>query len=204
MLTPTCCRSARRFLATILGIVASLPVSAQPLARRFGSHHQNYGASGDPAPPGRDRAICRSQAARGAEPRTLRSTGNRRPRQRLWTRTDTDERLQLLISSFSDSCGGHASSLRAAVNILIKLSAYDDAATTASRLIELEPFNDNGYYLARAYETIAAPYPKRQSTTMSRQSSFLAIRVRIASVELLWLGTELRKAGAILRRRSVD
>jgi clan AA aspartic protease (TIGR02281 family) len=61
--------------------------------------------------------------------------------------------------SFSDSCGGHAPSLRAAANFLLKLSDYTGAARIASRLIELEPFNDNGYYLrALANDRGAMPY----------------------------------------------
>ena len=49
--------------------------------------------------------------------------------------------------SFSATCGGHAPSLRAAVNILLNLSDYATAVTVASSLIKLEPFSDNGYYL---------------------------------------------------------
>ena len=61
--------------------------------------------------------------------------------------------------SFSDSCGGHATSLRAAANFLLKLSDYAGAAKIASKLIELEPFNDNGYYLrALANDRGAMPY----------------------------------------------
>jgi aspartyl protease family protein len=48
---------------------------------------------------------------------------------------------------FSETCKGHALSLQTAANILINLSDYDAAATVASRLIELVPFGDNGYYL---------------------------------------------------------
>jgi tetratricopeptide (TPR) repeat protein len=50
--------------------------------------------------------------------------------------------------SFSATCPGHyAPSLRSAVNILLTPSDYAQAASVASRLIALEPFNDNGYYL---------------------------------------------------------
>jgi hypothetical protein len=48
---------------------------------------------------------------------------------------------------FSQTCGGHAASLRAAVNILLKLSDYAKAVTVATDLIKLEPFNDNGFFL---------------------------------------------------------
>jgi tetratricopeptide (TPR) repeat protein len=55
--------------------------------------------------------------------------------------------------SYSATCGGHAPSLRAAVNILLRLSDYPTAVTVASNLIKLEPFYDNGYYLrAVAYD----------------------------------------------------
>src|SRR5262249_18998608 len=54
---------------------------------------------------------------------------------------------------FSETCNGHAPSLTAAVNILLTLSDYPQAAIIATKLIELEPFEDNGYYLrALAYD----------------------------------------------------
>jgi clan AA aspartic protease (TIGR02281 family) len=50
--------------------------------------------------------------------------------------------------SFSATCPGHhAPSLRTAVNILLTLSDYTGAATVATNLIALEPFDDNGYFL---------------------------------------------------------
>jgi aspartyl protease family protein len=56
-------------------------------------------------------------------------------------------------TSFSATCGGHAPSLRTAINILLTLSDYETAVTVATHLIALEPFNDNGYFLrAVAYE----------------------------------------------------
>ncbi len=59
---------------------------------------------------------------------------------------------------FSETCNGHAPSLTAAVNILLTLSDYPQAATVASKLIELEPFEDNGYYLrALAYDRSDQP-----------------------------------------------
>ncbi len=49
---------------------------------------------------------------------------------------------------FSNTCGGgHAPSLRGAVNYLMDLSDYEGARTVASNLIKLEPFSDNGYFL---------------------------------------------------------
>jgi aspartyl protease family protein len=59
---------------------------------------------------------------------------------------------------FSATCGGHAPSLRTAVNILLKLSDYPSAVRIASNLIALEPFNDNGYFLrALAYDRSGSP-----------------------------------------------
>jgi clan AA aspartic protease (TIGR02281 family) len=49
------------------------------------------------------------------------------------------------LVSYSESCGGHAQSLRSAVTILVRLSDYATAATVASKVIELEPFNGGGY-----------------------------------------------------------
>jgi aspartyl protease family protein len=49
------------------------------------------------------------------------------------------------LVSYSETCGGHAQSLRSAVTILLRLSDYAAAATVASKVIELEPFNGSGY-----------------------------------------------------------
>jgi clan AA aspartic protease (TIGR02281 family) len=51
------------------------------------------------------------------------------------------------LTSYSATCGGHAPSLRTAVNILLTLSDYETAVAVATHLIKLEPFNDNGYFL---------------------------------------------------------
>lgn len=48
---------------------------------------------------------------------------------------------------FSDTCNGHPPSLRSAVNLLLILSDYAMAETVATKLIALEPYNDNGYFL---------------------------------------------------------
>ncbi|MBV8838469.1 MAG: aspartyl protease family protein [Alphaproteobacteria bacterium] len=61
---------------------------------------------------------------------------------------------------YSDICGGHPPSLRSAANILLRLSDYPTAITVASKLIELEAFNDNGYFLrAVAHERSGSPKP---------------------------------------------
>src|SRR5262249_56742354 len=57
------------------------------------------------------------------------------------------------LMRYSETCGGHAPSLRTAVNVLLTLSDYGTAVVVSSKLIELEPFNDNGYFLrAVAYD----------------------------------------------------
>jgi aspartyl protease family protein len=48
---------------------------------------------------------------------------------------------------FSRACNGHADSLRAAVNVLLKLSDYRTAVAVSTELIKLEPYHDNGYFL---------------------------------------------------------
>src|SRR5262245_18879225 len=60
--------------------------------------------------------------------------------------------------TFSQTCGGHGASLRAAANVLLKLSDYQAAEAVASDLIKLEPFNSSGYYLRRfAYDRAGSP-----------------------------------------------
>src|SRR5262249_53086541 len=49
--------------------------------------------------------------------------------------------------TFSGMCGGYAPSLRRAANVLLKFSDFGGAETASSKLIELEPLYDNGYYL---------------------------------------------------------
>jgi aspartyl protease family protein len=49
------------------------------------------------------------------------------------------------LVSYSETCGGHAQSLRSAVVILLRLSDYETAAAVASKVIELEPFGGAGY-----------------------------------------------------------
>jgi clan AA aspartic protease (TIGR02281 family) len=50
-------------------------------------------------------------------------------------------------TSFSGACGGHAPSLKAAVNILLALSDYFAAVAAATELIKLDPQDDSSYYL---------------------------------------------------------
>jgi clan AA aspartic protease (TIGR02281 family) len=57
------------------------------------------------------------------------------------------------LMRYSETCDGHSPSLRTAVNMLLMLTDYGTAVVVSSKLIELEPFNDNGYFLrAVAYD----------------------------------------------------
>jgi aspartyl protease family protein len=51
------------------------------------------------------------------------------------------------LAKFSDNCGGYAEGLRRAINLLLDLSDYQRSAELADKLIEMEPNNDNGYFL---------------------------------------------------------
>jgi aspartyl protease family protein len=95
---------------------------------------------------------------------------------------------------FSDTCGGHASSLRTAVNILIKLSDYAAAATIASKLIELEPFSDNGYFL-RAVANDRGAKPKNAIDDYVTAIELFGDKSKIASVSYYGLARSYEKLG---------
>jgi aspartyl protease family protein len=193
MLTPTCCRSARRILATILGIVASLPVSAQPLPDGLEAITRTMERLAIQLPPG----VTGRYAVRKPLEELSRERCDQQAIVDLAKALDQDGYRREAATahiSFSDSCGGHASSLRAAVNILIKLSAYDDAATTASRLIELEPFNDNGYYL-RALAADRGAVPKKAVDDYVTAIELFGDKSRIASVSYYGLARSYEKLG---------
>jgi len=57
------------------------------------------------------------------------------------------------LVAFSKNCGGYADGVRRAINLLLDISDYPRTIELADRLIEMEPNNDNGYFLrAFAYE----------------------------------------------------
>src|SRR5208337_2518992 len=85
---------------------------------------------------------------------------------------------------FSETCGGHAPSLRRAVNTLFDLSDYAAAATVASKLIELEPFNDNGYFL-RAVANDKGGSPKKAIDDYITAIELFGEKSRISSVSYL-------------------
>jgi clan AA aspartic protease (TIGR02281 family) len=96
--------------------------------------------------------------------------------------------------SYSATCGGHAPSLRAAVNILLRLSDYPTAVTVASNLIKLEPFYDNGYYLR------AVAYDRSGSFKKAIDDYITAIELfgnkdRIASVSYFGMARSYEKLG---------
>lgn len=51
------------------------------------------------------------------------------------------------LTTFSRRCGGYAPALRQAANDLLTLSDWEGATATASELIAIEPFGNNGYFL---------------------------------------------------------
>ena len=96
--------------------------------------------------------------------------------------------------SFSNNCGNHAPSLRAAANILIKLSDYAGAVKIASKLIELEPFNDNGYYL-RALANDRGTLPKKAIDDYLTAIELFGDKSKIASVSYDGLARNYEKLG---------
>jgi clan AA aspartic protease (TIGR02281 family) len=96
--------------------------------------------------------------------------------------------------SFSKNCGNHAPSLRAAVNILIKLSDYAGAVDIASKLIALEPFNDNGYYL-RALANDRGAMPKKAIDDYLTAIELFGDKSKIASVSYDGLARNYEKLG---------
>jgi len=96
--------------------------------------------------------------------------------------------------SFSDGCGGHASSLRTAVNILLKLSDYGGAEKIASKLIEAEPFNENGYYL-RALANDRGARPSKAIDDYLTAIELFGDKSKIANVGYYGLARSYEKLG---------
>ena len=71
--------------------------------------------------------------------------------------SDTGASGHALIS-FSGHCDDNVAALRAAANILLKLTDYRAVLQLANGIIHLVPNNDNGYYLrAVAYDGLKSP-----------------------------------------------
>jgi clan AA aspartic protease (TIGR02281 family) len=98
------------------------------------------------------------------------------------------------LVNFSTTCEGHAPSLRTAANILIKLSDYDTAVAVASSLIELEPFNDNGYYL-RAFAHQHGGSPQKAIDDYTTSIELFGNKERIPSVSYLGMARSYEKLG---------
>jgi tetratricopeptide (TPR) repeat protein len=96
--------------------------------------------------------------------------------------------------SYSATCGGHAPSLRAAVNILLKLSDYPTAVTVVSDLIKLEPFYDNGYYLRAVAYDRGGSFKKAIDDYITAIELF-AHKDRIASVSYFGMARSYEKLG---------
>jgi clan AA aspartic protease (TIGR02281 family) len=95
---------------------------------------------------------------------------------------------------FSETCKGHALSLRAAANILINLSDYDAAAAVASQLIELAPFGNNGYFL-RAVAYDRGGYPGKAIDDYATAIELFGAKDRISSVSYVGMARNLEKLG---------
>jgi clan AA aspartic protease (TIGR02281 family) len=95
---------------------------------------------------------------------------------------------------FSETCGGHVPSLRTAANILLDLSDYSGAAEIASKLIEQEPFGDNGYYL-RAVAHDRGGSPKKAVDDYVTAIELFVPRDRISSVGYQSLARNYEKLG---------
>ena len=95
---------------------------------------------------------------------------------------------------FSETCGGNAQMVRRAVNILLRLSDYPEVAIGASKLIELEPFNDNGYYL-RALANDKAGQPKKAIDDYITALELFGDKTKISSVAYLALARNYERLG---------
>jgi clan AA aspartic protease (TIGR02281 family) len=95
---------------------------------------------------------------------------------------------------FSIHCKGHAPSLRRAVNILLGISDHAKARDIASKLIKLEPFNDNGYYLrAVAYDRLGEA--KKAVDDYSTAIELFGVKERISSIGYLGLARNYDRLG---------
>lgn len=95
---------------------------------------------------------------------------------------------------FSATCGGHANSLRAAVNIFLKLSDYTNAVTYATDLIKLEPYGDNGFFLRAVAHNRAGAYQRAIDDYVTAIELFVN-KERIASVSYYGIASSYEKLG---------
>jgi aspartyl protease family protein len=95
---------------------------------------------------------------------------------------------------FSATCGGHAPSLRAAANILLKLSDYATTVTVTTDLIKLEPYNDNGFYLRAVAHNQAGSYERAIDDYVTAIELF-GNKDRISSVSYMGIARGYEKLG---------
>jgi aspartyl protease family protein len=93
---------------------------------------------------------------------------------------------------FSQTCGSQPASLRAAVNILLKLSDYPHAVSVATDLIKLEPYNDNGFFLRAVAHQRAGSYQRAIDDYVTAIELFGA-KDRISSVSCLGIARSYEK-----------
>ncbi len=93
---------------------------------------------------------------------------------------------------FSDSCNGHAPSLRQAINILLVLSDYGKAEDVATKLIGLEPWQDNGYFLRALARHEKNDHPRAIDDFVTALELF-GNKERISSVSYLKLSKSYEK-----------
>jgi Flp pilus assembly protein TadD len=103
--------------------------------------------------------------------------------------------------TFSETCGGHAVSLRAAANVLLKLSDYKAAETVASDLIKLEPFSSSGYYL-RGFALERGGSPKKAIDDYITANELFSNKDKMPSVGYFGIARSYARLG-ILRRHNV-
>ncbi|HVD72073.1 MAG TPA: retroviral-like aspartic protease family protein, partial [Xanthobacteraceae bacterium] len=96
--------------------------------------------------------------------------------------------------SYSETCGGHAPSLRAAAIILLRLTDYPKAATVASDLIKLQPFSDSGYYLrGAAYDR--GGFPKKAIDDYITSIELFGNKEKIGNVAYYAMARNYEKLG---------
>jgi aspartyl protease family protein len=95
---------------------------------------------------------------------------------------------------YSESCGGYPPSLRSAAIILLRLTDYTKAATVASDLIKLQPFNDGGYYL-RAVAYDRGGFPKKAIDDYITTIELFGNKEKIGSASYYGMARSYEKLG---------
>jgi clan AA aspartic protease (TIGR02281 family) len=95
---------------------------------------------------------------------------------------------------FSQTCGGQPDSLRAAVNILLRLSDYPNAVNVSTDLIKLEPYGDNGFYLRAVAHDRAGSHQRAIDDYVTAIELF-GNKDRIANVSYMGIARSYEKLG---------